>query len=133
MNVNNSQQINDFYKNLIKHANCSKCNIVLTPENYKKDRSVCKLCYNNYVSVYYKNKFSSNSISKIDSSTQTDYSNELNKQTRSKKRTIFDYNPNLLCNILKEILSKSDMTENDYTISKMILDELLITKSIPKK
>ena len=38
--------MNDYYKNLNKHNNCSKCNNVLTHDNYKKGRSICKLCYN---------------------------------------------------------------------------------------
>ena len=29
-----------------KHKNCSKCSTLITTENYKKDRSVCKNCYN---------------------------------------------------------------------------------------
>ena len=55
MNDNNSLQQNDYYKNLNKHVNCSKCNVVLTQNNYKKGRTVCKLCYNNNVLRYYKN------------------------------------------------------------------------------
>ena len=42
MNGNNSPQTNDYYKNLNKHNNCSKCNIVLTQDNYKKGRTVPK-------------------------------------------------------------------------------------------
>ena len=29
-----------------KHKNCSSCNIKLDINNYKKDRTVCKECYN---------------------------------------------------------------------------------------
>ena len=54
MNDNNSIQSNGYYRNLNKHENCSKCNIVLTRDNYKKGRTVCKLCYNNNVLTYYK-------------------------------------------------------------------------------
>ena len=32
-----------------------------------------------------------------------------------------------------KFLSKPNMEENDYTMSKIILDELLRTKSIPRK
>ena len=166
-------------KNLSKHGNCSKCNMVLTQDNYKKGRTVCKLCYNNNVLTYYKNKFCSNSSHKLDASTQTDWNSLINhditnnkstsnvcdnsnKKITSKKRNtptkkarstkkddliihdssniedisinnIFDNDPNHLCDKLREILSKSDMTENDYTISKMILDELLRTKCMPRK
>ena len=147
MSDNNSLQTNDYYKNLNKHDNCSKCNIVLTQDIYKKGRTVCKFCYNNNVLRYYKNKFCSNPSPKSDASTQTDFSDELDisyKQVRSRKQTksrkqaisninIIDVDPNHLCNKLREILSKPDMTESDYTMSKMILDELLITKSIPRK
>ena len=147
MSDNNSQQTNDYFKNLNKHNNCSKCSIVLNRDNYKRRRTVCKLCYNNNVLLYYKNKFGSDPASKTAASTQTDFSdqlNSLNKQIKSKKRTISkeldiiinniaDNDPNLLCDKLKEILSKPDMLESDYTMSKMILDELLKTKCISKK
>ena len=29
-----------------KHKNCSSCNIKLDINNYKKDRTICKDCYN---------------------------------------------------------------------------------------
>ena len=159
MNDNNSLQTNDYYKNLNKHNNCSKCYIILTRDNYKKRRTVCKLSYNNNVLRYYKNKFSSNLSPKSDVSTQTDISYELdsiNNQVRSRKQikskkqassnkqdclnkqdisfnNILDSDPNLLCDKLREILSKPDMLENDYSMSKMILDELLRTKCISRK
>ena len=179
MNDNNSIQSNDYYKNLNKHENCSKCIIVLTRDNYKKGRTVCKLCYNNNVLTYYKNKFCFNSSHKLDVSTQTDWNNLINqditknksssnvcdksnKKITSKKRNtptkkakstkkddliihdrsniedisinnIFDNDPDLLCDKLREILSNPNMSENDYTMTKMILDELLRTKCIPRK
>ena len=140
MNDNNSLQTNDFYKNLNKHDNCSKCDIVLTLDIYKKGRTVCELCYNNHVVRYYKNTFCSNTSPKSDVGTQTDFSDELvisykqvrsRKQSKSRKQTIsnnnniIDVDPNHLCDKLRETLSKPDMSENDYTMSKMILDELL--------
>ena len=144
---NNSLQQNDYYKNLNKHNICSKCNIVLTQDNYKKGRTVCKLCYNNKVLRYYKNKFCSNPSPKSDASTQTDFSDELDisyKQIRSRKQTnsrkqaisknnIIDSDPHHLCEKLRELLSKPNMLENDYTMSKMILEELLRAKSITRK
>ena len=159
MNDNNSLQTNDYYKNLNKHGNCSKCNITLTQDNYKKGRTICKLCYNNNVLRYYKNKFCSNSTPKSNASAQTDFSDGLdssNKQVRSRKQikskkeaslnkqdclnkqdisinNIIDSDPNHLCDKLREILSKSDMTENDSAMSKMILNELIRTKSITRK
>ena len=143
---NNSLQTNDYYKNLNKHDNCSKCDIVLTQDIYKKGRTVCKFCYNNNVLRYYKNKFCSNSP-KSDVSTQTDFSDQLDisykqvgskKQTKSRKQAISnnniaDVDSNHLCDKLREILSKPIMIDSDYTMSKMILDELLRTKSIPRK
>ena len=88
MNDNISLQTNDYYKNLNKHNICSKRSIVLTQDNYKKGRTVCKFCYNSIVLRYYKNKFCSNSSPRSDSSTQTDFSDELDfsyKQVRSRK------------------------------------------------
>ena len=63
-----------------KHNKCSKCNIALLQDNYKKGRNVCKICYNNHVLANYKNKFCSNSSPKSDVSTQTEISK---KQTTS--------------------------------------------------
>ena len=80
MNDNNSLQTNENYKNLNQLANCSKCNSALTQKNYKKERSVCKICYNNHVLGYYKNTFCSNSSPKSDASTQTDELDRINKQ-----------------------------------------------------
>ena len=156
MNDINSLQTNEYYKNLNKHVNCSKCHIILTQDNYKKGRTVCKLCYNNNVLRYYKNKFCSNNSPKSDVGTQTDFLDSSNKQVTSRKQTkskkepstnkqdcsnnqdisinnIIDSDPNHLCDKVREILSKPDMSENDYTTSKMILDELLRTKCIPRK
>ena len=158
MNDNNSLQTNDYLKKLNKHGNCSKCDIVLTRDNYKKGRSVCRVCYNNNVLTYYKNKFCSNS-SKSDVGTQTDFSDGLyssNERVRSKKqiksmkqdssnkqdcsdkqditiKSIIDINPNHLCDKLREILSKPDKIESDYTMSKMILDKLLRTTCLSRK
>ena len=181
--MNDSLQSNEYYKNLNKHEKCSKCNIVLTRDNYKKGRTVCKLCYNNNVLTYYKNKFCSNSSLTMDVSTQTDFSdgcNSLinqdmsanksasnvcdnsNKKIISKKRNsstkkvrstkkdniniqdssnieditinnIFDNDPDLLCDKLRETLSKPVMLEDDYTVFKMIIDELLRVKCITQK
>ena len=29
-----------------KNKNCSRCNVKLDQENYKRDRTICKDCYN---------------------------------------------------------------------------------------
>ena len=147
MNDNNSLQTNDYYKILNKHNNCSKCNIILTRDNYKKGRTVCKLCYNNNVLRYYKNKFCSNPTPKSDVGTQTDISDQLDssniqvksrKQNKTKKQAISinnitDTDPNHLCDKLKEILSKPDRLESDNTMIMMIIDELLRVKAITKR
>ena len=89
MNDNNSLETNEHYKILNKHGNCSKCNVILTQDIYKKGRTVCKLCYNNHVLAYYKIKFCPNSYLKTDVSTETDFSAEVdrsNKQDISTKR-----------------------------------------------
>ena len=77
MSDNNSLQTNDYYKNLKKHDNWSKCNIVLTQDNYKKRRTLCRFCYNNNVLRYYKNKFCYNPSPKSDAGIQADFSDEL--------------------------------------------------------
>ena len=46
---------------------------------------------------------------------------------------IFDNDPDLLCDKLREILSKPDMLENDYIMTKMIIDELYRVKCITQK
>ena len=142
-----------------KHNNCSKCNIVLNQDNYKKGRTVCKMCYDINVLRYYQNKFCNNPSTKSDVGTQTDLLDGLdssNKQIKSRRQNfsskqsisskqlstnkqditinnIIDSDPNLLCDKIREILSKADMVESDYTLSKTILDELIRTKSIPRK
>ena len=153
----------EYYKNLNKHAQCSKCLDKITHDNYKKDRSICRKCYSNYMLEYNSNrrgdynKFDSSRkeevSTKIDSSNNFDSSNKKvssrkkdnsskidssRKQDISNKqdisiKNIIDSDPNLLCDKLREILSKPDMIESDYTMTKMILDELLRTKCIPRK
>ena len=73
--------------------------------------------------------------SKIDSSSEPVSSRKQNISNNQdiSCNYIIDVDPNLLCDNLREILSKPDMLESDYTMTKMILDELLGTKSIPKK
>ena len=55
-----------------------------------------------------------------------------NKQDISNK-DITDVDPDLLCDKLRETLSKSVMLESDYTMIKMIIDELLRVKAITKR
>ena len=89
MDAQNSLQANECYKNFSKHGNCSKCNIAITQHKYRKGRTVCKLCYNNYVFAYYKIKFCSNSSPKSDVGTHTNFSDKqegLNKKVGSSKK-----------------------------------------------
>ena len=165
----------EYYKNLNKHTQCSKCHDKITHDNYKKDRSICRKCYSKYMLEYNSSKRGDydkvvcsrkqDVSSKTDSSNNFDSSNKQessrkqdssNKQVRQRKQVrirkqdstsnqecsniedlsinnITDVDPNHLCDKLREILSKPDMSENDFTMTKMILDELLRTKSIPKK
>ena len=73
MDDHNSLQANDCYTNINKHMNCSKYNIAIIQDNYRKGRTVGKLSYNNHVFAYYKNKFRPNSSPKSDVSTPTDF------------------------------------------------------------
>ena len=76
------QPNNECYKNLNNQRNCSKCNITITRDNYKKGRTVCKLCYNDHILAFYKNKFCSNQSPKSDVTTQT----EIPKRQDSSKK-----------------------------------------------
>ena len=76
------QPNNECYKNLNNQRNCSKCNITITRDNYKKGRTVCKLCYNDHILAFYKNKFRSNQSPKSDVTTQT----EIPKRQDSSKK-----------------------------------------------
>ena len=108
---NNSLHTDEYYKNLNKHENCSKCDIVLTRDNYKKDRTVCRMCYNNNVLTYYKNKFGVNSSIKTDTSTQTDFSDVcnslINQDMVTNKST-----SNVSDNSNKKIISKKRTSSN---------------------
>ena len=141
----------EYYKNLNKHTQCTKCYDKITRDNYKKDRSFCKKCYSKYMLEY--NSSRRGDSSKIDRSNNFDSSN---KQVRSRKQVsarkqdrssnqdvsnkedrannyITDVHPDLLCDRLREILEKPDRLESDNTMIKMILDELLRVKAITKR
>ena len=64
--------------------------------------------------------------------------NSSNKQDKSSKQdissnNIIDMDPNLFCDELREILSKSDRSESDNTMVKMIIDALLRTECKTQK
>ena len=42
----------EYYKNLNKHTQCTKCYDKITRDNYKKDRSNCRKCYSKYMLDY---------------------------------------------------------------------------------
>ena len=123
MNVNNSLQSNEYYKNLNKHENCSKCKIDLTRDNYKKGRTVCKLCYNNSVLTYYKNKLGPVLSSKTDASTQTDWNKLINQDITNDKST-----SNVCDNSNKKITSKKRNTPTKKARSTK-KDDLVIDDS----
>ena len=152
-----------YYKDLNKHTQCSKCYDKKTRDNYKKDRSICRKCYSKFMLEYnsskrgdYNKLDNSNnfdSSGKQVRSRKEDIPNKevrKRKQVRIKKRdsidnqecsniedisinNIIDADPNHLCDNLREILSKPEMLELDYTMSKMILDEILRVKCISRK
>ena len=163
----------EYYKNLNKHTQCTKCYDKITRDNYKKDRSICRKCYIKYMLEYNSNRRGEynklDSSRKQDVSSKTDCSNNFDssdkqessrKQVRTRKQVgkkvssrksdsvinrecsniedlsinnIIDCDPNLLCDKLREILSKPDKIESDYIMTKMIIDELLRTKCISRK
>ena len=136
----------EYYKNLNKHTQCTKCYDKITRDNYKKDRSICRKCYSKYMLEYNSNRRVE--YNKLDSSRKQDVSNKqessrkqvrtrkqdssnkediTNKQVRKKVgsrksdsvisrecsniedlsiNNIIDCDPNLLCDKLREILSK---------------------------
>ena len=87
-----NQNTNNYYKNMSKHKNCSEKSTPITTEKYKKDRSVCKNCYNTNTLNSMKKRFGlleGNSSSNQDISDIQESSNKediSNKQVRSKKQ-----------------------------------------------
>ena len=52
---------NNNLKILGKHSTCSNCQIALTRDNYKKDRSICKKFLNDNVMYYIKKRYDNQS------------------------------------------------------------------------
>ena len=46
----------EYYKNLNKHTQCTKCYNKITRDNYQKDRSICRKCYSKYMLEYNSSK-----------------------------------------------------------------------------
>ena len=44
--LSNNHNSNKCYKNVNKHSNCSESLSPITIDNYKKDQTVCRNCYN---------------------------------------------------------------------------------------
>ena len=83
----------EYYKNLNKHTECTKCYDKIPRDKYKKDRSICKKCYSKY--MLENNSSRRGDSSKLDSSNklvssrEQDDSNELdssNKFVSSRKQ-----------------------------------------------
>ena len=130
MDNHNSLRAIECYKNLSRHGICSKFNFAITQDNYKKSRTVCKLCYNNHVFAYCKNKFCSNSSPKSDVGTQTDFSDKqegLNKKVGSSKKIaqinrIDQINEINLVN-MKVRINKGSSSKQDISTNYLIDDD----------
>ena len=116
----------EYYKNLNKHTECTKCYDKITRDNYKKDRSICRKCYSEYMLEYnFSRRGDSSKLdssNKLDSSRNQDDSNEIdssNPQDSSRKQVstrkqdssnkedlsitnVTDAGPDLLCDKLRE-------------------------------
>ena len=118
--LQSNQNTTNYYKNKNKHKNCSKCSILITTENYKKnvDKQV--------------RSRKQNSSRKQDSS---------NKQVRSRKQNssinIKNVDPDCLMEKFSELYNnKYDSMEQSQAArehGKEILNELLRVKAITKR
>ena len=66
----------DYYKNLNRHTQCSKCYDKITHDNYKKDRSICRKCYSKHMVEY--NSSRRGDYIKLDSSRKEEVSSKIN-------------------------------------------------------
>ena len=136
-----NQNTTNYYKNMNKHKTCSKCSTPITIENYKKDRSVCKNCYNTNTLKLMKKRFGVLEI--ISSSKQDGLSNQdiSNKQVRSRKQDTSNNLKNigpdcLMGNFTEFYNNKYDSAEKAQAArkhAKEILSELIRVKAISKK
>ena len=142
-----------------KHKKCSKCSTPITTENYKKDRSLCKNCYNTNTLNLMKKRFGlleENSSRNHDVSGIQDRSNKediSNKQVRSRKQNsskkqdssnkqdssinLKNVDPDCLMEKFTELYnSKYDSIEQSQGArehGKEILNELLRVKAITRR
>ena len=139
-----NQNTTNYYKNMNKHKKCSKCSTLITIENYKKDRSVCKNCYNTITLNLMKNRFGlleEQSSSKQGRSSNQDISDNSNKQDRSRKQdtsiNLKNIDPDCLMEKFSELYNNKydsdDKAQAAREHAKEILNELLRVKAITKR
>ena len=145
--LQSNQNTNNYYKNMNKHKNCSKCSTLVTTENYKKDRSVCKNCYNTNTLNLMKKRFrllEENTSRNQDVSDIQDISKKQDishKQVKSRKQktsiNLKNIDPDCLMEKFSELYNnKYDSVEKAQTArehAKEILNELLRVKAITKR
>ena len=88
-----ADKINDdkYFKNTSKHETCSKCSTELTKENYKKDRTFCRNCFNT-VTLDMMRKRLENGSSKQSSSSKQPSKEEVNTDKILTLKTIYNIN-----------------------------------------
>ena len=110
-----------------KHKQCSKCSTPITTKNYKKDRSVCKNCYNTNTLILMKKRFGlleENSSSNQDVSDIQDRSNKediSNKQVRSRKQNSSRQQD---CSN-KQVISRKQVTSSSINLKNVDPDFLM--------
>ena len=120
------QNTTNFYKNMSKHKNCSKCSTLKTTEIYKKkDRSVCKSYYITNIINLMKKRFGlmeEISSSKQDISSKQGFSDTedsskkediSNKQVRSRKQ---DSSKKNKLDLVKKIVQTNYMVLSKKTL-----------------
>ena len=148
-----NQNTTKYYKNMNKHKKCSKCSTLITTENYKKDRSVCKNCYNTNTLNLMKKRFGLIEENSSRNQDVSDIQGSSNKEDISKKQDIShkqvksskQNTSNNLKNIDPDCLMEkfSELYNNKYDSvekaqaarehAKEILNEILRVKAITKR
>ena len=124
-----NQNTTNYYKTINKHKKCSKCFTVITTENHKKDRSVCKNCYNTNTLSLMKKRFG---LLEENRSSKKDSSNKLDGSINIK-----NIDPDCLVEKFSELYNNEyDSIEQSQAArehAREILNELLIVKAITKR
>ena len=102
----------EYYKNLNKHTECTKCFDKITRDNYKKDRSICRKCYSKYMLEYNSNRRSE--YNKLGSSNNFDSSNKLDSSRKQDVSSNFDSSNK------QEISRKQDSSNKEDIIKKPV-------------